>query len=128
MKTIYDRGKKSRYLVLVFPKDKFEIFLELCADNTKYSDLMKKHEITSHVARSIAGKTIYWLRRLAEDCRDEEMETITLRRKTFESHLSVRQYLERYGQFFIEKIEHYQKSGRILISSDIEGTKSIWRH
>lgn len=104
-----------------------QMFRELALDNIGYTELSRKYGITKDRARTTAGQFVYWLRRLAEDAKDEEMETITLRRETYESKLSVRQYLDAYGQFLIGKIDYYEGIGRIKISDQVEGTQSEWK-
>lgn len=127
IKNPYKRGRNQKRLVVIFPKVKFDIFIELATHHAKYSELVDKHKISKHVARDLAGKTIYWLRRIAEEARDEELETITLRRQTYERDLSIRQYLEKYGEFFVTKIKYYQHIGVIEVSEEIDGTRSEWR-
>lgn len=127
MRTIYKHGKSIKILVVTFPKIRMEMFLALAQGNVGYSELSKQYGITKHRARTTAGQFIYWLRRIAEDLNDEEIETIMLRRETYESQLSVRQFLEKYGQFLIRKIERYQILGRIKISDNLKCTHSEWK-
>jgi hemolysin activation/secretion protein len=130
MRTIYARNKPRTVLVITFAKARIDMFKELALTNAGYTELSKKYGVSKDRARTTAGQIIYWLKRIAQDAKDEEMETITLRRETYESNLSVRQYLDAYGQFLINKIEYYEGLGRIIISDKVEGTeselKTIW--
>lgn len=126
MKSIYSRGKTIKILVVVFPKNKYDLFMELAKENTSYPELAKKYGVSHNNARNTAGQVIFWLRKLAEDLRDEELETITLRRETFESNLSVRQYLDKYGDIFVDKIMTYKRLGRIIVE-DVDGIVGVWK-
>lgn len=126
MRTMYSRGKPQKVLVLTFSRYRMAMFKEITLRNTGYTEISKKYGITKDRARKTSGQFIYWLRRLAQDAKDEELETIILRRETYESNKSVRQYLEAYAELIVNKIDHYEKAGRIKITENDLGTKHEW--
>ena len=126
MRTVYMRGKPRRVLVLTFSRTRIQMFKELALNDIGYTELSKKYGITKDRARKTTGQIVYWLKMLAEDVKDEEMEAITLRREAYEQKYSVRQYLSTYGLFLISKIEHYQTTGRIRLTDEDVGTKAVW--